>query len=719
MIAWSVNYLFLVNAGLLALLAAFLAWRQRTPSTWIFCAASVALALWSICIYLLEERVLAPWLSGIVRVQLISALLFANGLYYFCSTYPIYRVERGRWVNLALVCVFVLLIAFTGVITEAELVDGEIVYSDGAGYLIYSVYLSLLGISALYRLVSAWRQYPKHRARIRYFFIGVATYVVCAITFNLILPSFGIYDYLMIGRLSATVAPVMFFYAITKHDFLDITVIINRHSAWAGALLLLLMGGVLLYELTLPHPWLNLIAMMVAIAAAGLCAERLQRFLLTTAKRKFVRGWYVTEEVINRLSSRITQEKSREAIFREIGEVLDEVFELEEYLILVAVRDEREQLYHYRPLGDFRRIEANDPLIKLAGSWNTSQRLEESPVELRGRLQALQPGFGHRGMVLPFHSPEYLEGLIVLGERSNQMSYNEQDLRFFDNLLTFLSPILYRLTPMETLEALYFENKQKLHEAEIQLIRAQKIESIVHATRQCHHEIRTPLNIIRLGLGRLKTLEELENFKQVAREEIDHALEIVEETLTIADVNRSGDKQFSEINVNDVIRRCLRLIDTFKYKVVLDLGEVPPIRGYFSDLQVVLTNLIHNAMDAMPGGGSLAFSTRVAGNAVLLSLEDTGEGIDETLKSRVWEPYFSGRATRVGNSTAGRGWGLTIANRIIGEHGGTIRFVSEKGIGTRFTITLPVEQRVMEEKAAEAEAPTAHEGRVVALPRNR
>jgi signal transduction histidine kinase len=212
----------------------------------------------------------------------------------------------------------------------------------------------------------------------------------------------------------------------------------------------------------------------------------------------------------------------------------------------------------------------------------------------------------------------------------------------------------------------------------------------VHATRQCHHEIRTPLNIIKLGLGRVKTIEDLENYKSIAREEIDHAIQIVEETLAISDVNKSTQREVTDVNINDVINRCLRLIDRSRYQVNLDLGVVQPVKGYFSDLQVVITNLIHNSLDAMPLGGTLYFSTQVTGGNVVVRVEDTGEGIAPENRSRVWEPYFSGKGAAVGNSTAGRGWGLTIVNRIINEHGGTIRLSSDIGVGTSFVITLPL-----------------------------
>jgi signal transduction histidine kinase len=710
MISWSINYLFLVNSALLALLATFLVWRRPRPSSWIFCGTSLALAVWNSCIYLLEERLLMSWLGAIVSVQLISAMLFANGLYYFCSTYPVYRMDRRRWANVAVMCALVVAIVFTDAITKATLVDGNIVYEDGIGYLLYSLYLTLLGLSALFRLAGVWREYPEHRARVRYFFIGVATYVSCAIVFNLILPSLGNYDYLMIGRLSATVAPVLFFYAITKYDFLDVTVIINKTTAWAGTLVLMLALGLLLSDLSQGHPLLSVLGTAAVIVISGVFSQPLQRFLLTTAKRKFVRGFYSTEAVIAELASQLTLEKDRRAIFRAVEATLDRVFEVEETLVVLAVRDENGSLAHYKvEERSMTRLASDSALITALNKQYQCRRVRDLGTKALEMLEmlGLSRDWVNSGVVLPCHSPEFLEGIIVLGRRSNERSYNDNDLRFFDNLLAFLSPILYRLTPMETLEQLYFENKQRLHEAEIQLIRAQKIDAIVHATRQCHHEIRTPLSIISLGISRIKNLDELETFKEVAKEEIQHALEIVEETLTIADVSKEDDKSYVELNVNDVIRRCLRLINTLRYKVSLDLEEVPPVLGYFSDLQVVITNLIHNAIEAMPEGGTLFFSSRATSESVLITVEDTGGGIPDELKSRVWEPYFSGRATRAGNSTAGRGWGLTIVNRIVTEHGGTIRFVSEPGNGTRFTIALPLARKLEQG------------GNVIQLPRTR
>lgn len=704
----SLDYLFLANAIFLLLLGG---WQLRkggvVPRVFFF--ACLGLATWSCSNFFIEQQLAPQFMNLLVDFQLLGAMLFATALLYLASTYPVNTIGRWHLPNVLAFLVSTITLFATNTISSASIVDGEVVYVDGPGFAVFGGYLILIALSALNKLVQSWRTQPDFRDPIRWFILAVGNFIFCASTFNILLPSLGNYDYLIVGRLSATLVPLLILYAMTKHEFLDASVIINRQTAWGCVLLLLLLALVLLQQLAAVSASLHLLATAALVVGAALFAQPLQLFLLTTAKRKFVRGWYSTQEVFSTLSGRITQEKDREAIFREIQLVLDEVFELESVLSIVAVRDEHEQFLYYRVAGQFQRIDADDPLVTSLAKTTHCLPLAEATPDQIGRLRELGfAGSVQQGVLLPFHSPEYLEGILVLGERSNQRGFSAADFKFFDSLLSFISPVLYRLTPMEKLEQLYKESRQRLHEAEIQLIRAQKVEAIVHATRQCHHEIRTPLNIIRMGIGRIRTLEDLERYKQMAREEIDHALSVVEETLVISDMSNRSVRRFAPVDVNDLVQRCLRLIDRARFQVVLELGTLPAVPALGSDIQVVLINLIHNAMDAMPDGGTLAFSTRCLDDAVEVTVADTGVGIPEALRSRVWEPYVSGKPTDAGNSTAGRGWGLTIVNRIINQHGGTIRFASVEGHGTRFVFTLPLEQTrdgVLEEPEAELELP--------------
>jgi signal transduction histidine kinase len=97
-----------------------------------------------------------------------------------------------------------------------------------------------------------------------------------------------------------------------------------------------------------------------------------------------------------------------------------------------------------------------------------------------------------------------------------------------------------------------------------------------------------------------------------------------------------------------------------------------------------LTNVIENALHAMPNGGRLRFTVDVAGKpgVVRLHVADTGIGMDAAALARIFEPYFSTKAT-------GTGLGLTIARRNLEASGGSVEVASEPGAGTTVTLTLP------------------------------
>jgi CheY-like chemotaxis protein/anti-sigma regulatory factor (Ser/Thr protein kinase) len=115
----------------------------------------------------------------------------------------------------------------------------------------------------------------------------------------------------------------------------------------------------------------------------------------------------------------------------------------------------------------------------------------------------------------------------------------------------------------------------------------------------------------------------------------------------------------------------------------LDLRAAQMIHGRSAALTEVMTNLVLNAMDAMPDGGTLGIATRDAGDTVIVSVTDTGIGMPEHVRRRVFEPFFSTKGE------AGSGLGLSMAYSIMRRHGGDIRVDSEPSRGTTFTLTLP------------------------------
>lgn len=115
-------------------------------------------------------------------------------------------------------------------------------------------------------------------------------------------------------------------------------------------------------------------------------------------------------------------------------------------------------------------------------------------------------------------------------------------------------------------------------------------------------------------------------------------------------------------------------------------ADLPPLPGYAGELNQVWTNLIHNALDAMAGTGTLTVRTRLEHDTTaLIEICDTGPGVPEHLRERIFEPFFTTKA--VGEGT---GLGLDISFRIIaGRHGGDLRVESSPG-DTRFQVRLPL-----------------------------
>jgi PAS domain S-box-containing protein len=117
----------------------------------------------------------------------------------------------------------------------------------------------------------------------------------------------------------------------------------------------------------------------------------------------------------------------------------------------------------------------------------------------------------------------------------------------------------------------------------------------------------------------------------------------------------------------------------------LDLGTIETINGRPAALTELMTNLLLNALDAMPDGGTLTVSTRgEPGRHVVLTVTDTGIGMPEAVRRRIFEPFFSTKGE------GGSGLGLSMVYAIVRRHGGDIRVDSEPGRGATFTLTFPV-----------------------------
>src|SRR5690606_28844879 len=150
--------------------------------------------------------------------------------------YPEHQPNRLQFINLVILAVVAFLLLFTTFVSHAELVDGQVIFVDGPGFALYTLYAVGLMLMMTGQLYKAWKKYPALRGKIKFFIAGFMVFAGGASIFNTILPLFGNYSFLIVGRLSGTIAALLFFHAVAKHEFLDITIIINKRVAWCISL---------------------------------------------------------------------------------------------------------------------------------------------------------------------------------------------------------------------------------------------------------------------------------------------------------------------------------------------------------------------------------------------------------------------------------------------------------------------------------------------------
>jgi len=182
------------------------------------------------------------------------------------------------------------------------------------------------------------------------------------------------------------------------------------------------------------------------------------------------------------------------------------------------------------------------------------------------------------------------------------------------------------------------------------------------------------------------------------------ARQIASELLDLARPNRP---ERTVVRVGHVAEEALRLLawelNSAHIQVTRDLEgsgscECDPTR-----LLQVFVNIVRNALEATPAGGSLAVVVDRQGDSVRASFTDTGNGIPEAAVERIFEPFFTTKLRGPGSSTGGSGLGLAICRRIVEDHGGTIAVSSRRPGGTTMTVSLPAVEAAREEGGPECE----------------
>ena len=291
-------------------------------------------------------------------------------------------------------------------------------------------------------------------------------------------------------------------------------------------------------------------------------------------------------------------------------------------------------------------------------------------------------------MCVPLVSREHVLGVLTLS-RIRARGLQQADLELATLFAGQCSAAIANARLYENLKLAFDE----LRSTQAQLVQSAKLNALGEMAGGVAHDFN---NILAAILGRTQLL-----LQSVSDPEIRRQLGVVEQAAldgaqTVRRVQEftrvRQDERFETLDVNRVLYGVVELTrpaweaGAKRRGVVinlhLDFKATHTMAGAASELREVFTNMVLNAIDAMPVGGDLWISSMDADGAVLVQVRDTGVGMDNDTRARVFDPFFTTKEVK------GTGLGLALVRRAVEEHGGEVRCVSLPGKGTAFRVRI-------------------------------
>ncbi len=292
------------------------------------------------------------------------------------------------------------------------------------------------------------------------------------------------------------------------------------------------------------------------------------------------------------------------------------------------------------------------------------------------------------GLVLPLMNRGLLNGLLLVGRKSEAEQYSTDDEEFLTILTSQIAVAVENARLYEAEKRALLE----LQTAQEQLVHSERLAVLGEMSAKIAHEINNPLGIIKNYLLMIKRAKgnpkENEKYLGIVGQEIDRVASIVKELINF---HRPQNVEFKIINVipvlDEVIEFLAPQLKTNNVKIKKKYSsDCPDVEASAENLKQVFINIMINSMDAMPDGGEIEIAANNLHDNLQLVICDTGCGVAEEILPSIFEPFFTTKG-----ESQGTGLGLAVCAEIIDKHHGTISF-RNKDNGACIEITFPAAQ---------------------------
>jgi signal transduction histidine kinase len=396
------------------------------------------------------------------------------------------------------------------------------------------------------------------------------------------------------------------------------------------------------------------------------------------------------------LNKRIGEMLDTDAVLRGVGQTALEVLSADRVHILLGSDPRELEVAHLAGLAhpELRERQVLD-LVELGASLQQQAllgqetcRLDDWSQDDRANRDLARRWDVGAALVMPLVARRTTLGLLVITKREPH-SWTDDQVDVAEALASQASVAIENAHLYEKARRAYRE----LNEAQARIIQSEKMAVVGTFASGLAHEVRNPLNSIALQLSilerRVAPLEtgvsgELKELLGIIREEVKRLDNLVGDFLQFSRANRI---HYRPTNVDGLLDEVMRLLrpEARAAGVVLRReragAEIPDLRVDAEKIKQVAINLVQNAIEAMPGGGTAVVESGVQDGHAQIVVRDTGPGLPEGLD--VFQLFVTTKAR-------GTGLGLSIAQQIVLEHGGDIAAESAPGSGATFTVRLPL-----------------------------
>ncbi|TET08178.1 response regulator, partial [Candidatus Aerophobetes bacterium] len=602
--------------------------------------------------------------------------------------------EQKVWLYLGIVLYISVFIAnvMGYVVKEAYISEGIFYYEIGIAAL-FAVMGGFLFIGlATFNLIQSYRKKKDsfHQNRLKYFLIGV---LIMAAGTSTNFTKLGRYPLdILINTLNA----FLIAYVILRYKLLDINIVIRKGSVYF-ALSAIIASVYLFMIFTFARALqgvvgISVVAILIAIGIALLfqpLRERLQRWV----DRLFFRERLDYYQILKKFAQGIVTILDFNELIYSTMSTFSKTMQTDKVAILLI--NEEGQLYSRASLGldvySFR-LKKDNPLL----TWMREKKeiLTKYDIDLLPELKGLGKSEAKElerlkaELFIPLITRDKLIGVITLGEKLSEKGYSEEEQTL--------------LSTAASQASVAFENARLYEE----LVRSERLRALGEMAGGVAHHFNNLLAVI---VGNTQLLSQ--RIEKMELNEIKRKLKIIEasafdgaETVKrIQEFSRvKADKRFTRVDLKKIVEDAVEITrsrwkDEAQKKgititLTTSLDELPPVFGNASELREVITNIIINAIDAMPEGGRIAIKTKKDEDQACILVTDTGPGISEEVKRKIFDPYFTTKGPQ------SDGLGMSVSHGTITRHEGEIEIHSEEKKGTTITVKLPIPQTEAEKK---------------------